>query len=121
MKAFEASTIDDTVGERSFRSDDGEIDAALRSERCEAFDIVGRNRHALGRTGDAGGSGRRQRARHARIARDLPCQRMLAATGTDDEDSHGQCLKWRAPVSTMAMPCSSAAALMSASRRLPPG
>ena len=33
----------------------------------------------------------------------------------------GQCRKWRSPVNTMAMPCSSAAAMTSASRTLPPG
>ena len=32
-----------------------------------------------------------------------------------------QCRKWRSPVNTMAMPCSSAAAMTSASRTLPPG
>ena len=43
-----------------------------------------------------------------------------AQAGIDAEDAH-QWRKWRVPVSTMAMPCSSAAAMTSSSRTLPPG
>src|SRR5579875_3210951 len=50
-------------------------------------------------------------------------------TGHDDRWHHaptvsawtGQCLNWRSPVKTIAMPCSSAAAITSASRTDPPG
>src|SRR5690606_4077830 len=53
-------------------------------------------------------------------------QQQAAGGGAARDRRHGgafraQCLKWRTPVNTMAMPCSSAAAITSASRIEPPG
>src|SRR5262249_20176442 len=56
----------------------------------------------------------------ARLAGALPGERVLAASAADDQDLH-QWRKWRMAVNTIAMPCSSAAAITSASRLLPPG
>ncbi len=42
-------------------------------------------------------------------------------TGDVDTERIDQCRKWRSPVNTMAMPCSLAAAITSASRIEPPG
>src|SRR5262249_11247167 len=57
---------------------------------------------------------------HARALREAPGHRVLPAARADHEQLH-QCRKCRTPVNTMATPCSSAAAITSSSRTLPPG
>src|SRR5258708_6342371 len=67
---------------------------------------------------------------HPRALRELPCKRVLAAAGSDYQQFHFlflelltnriQCLKWRMPVNTIATPRSSAVAMTSGSRTLPP-
>ncbi len=68
----------------------------------------------------AGVAGRHEHLGDARGAGAFPGERVLAAAAADDQNLH-QCRKWRTPVNTMAIACSSAAAMTSASRLLPPG
>ena len=76
----------------------------------------------FGSAGRARVARRNEHLLNARRMRALPCQRVLAAAAADDQDLHGPSGgKWRMPVNTIAMPCSSAAAMTSASRFDPPG
>src|SRR6185295_1043071 len=112
--------VHDTLGERRLRTDDGEDNGFLLRE----FDQFGyRGQRDIGEpvlARGAGVAGRDVYPRDARRARELPRQRMLPSTRADDQQLH-QCLKWRKPVNTIAIPCSSAAAITSSSRWLPPG
>ena len=66
----------------------------------------------------------RSTSRHARRLCALPRQRVLTAARPPTMSTlHrlAQCRKWRMPVKTMAIPCSLAAAMTSASRIEPPG
>src|SRR5262249_54457280 len=115
-----AEQIDDALGERPFRSYHREMDALGERKLRELADL--RNRNVLQTV-----LSRRTRVPrrdedflHAGALRQAPCDRVFPASRADDQELH-QCRKCRMPVNTMAMPCSSAAAMTSSSRTLPPG
>src|SRR5690606_31769408 len=116
-------TIDDAGHQRHFGADHGESHALVAGQRQQRLDVGGLDvdvaaaRFCRG----AGVAGSDQHFGHSRRLRQLPRQCVFAAAGTDDEDFHGQCLKCLTPVNTIAMSCSSAAAITSASRIEPPG
>src|SRR3984957_5929157 len=112
----------DTGDQRALGSHDGEADVFARGECEQAVDIVGGNVDVadLGLECGARVARSHEYLRHSRRLRTLPSQRVFAAAATHDEYFH-QCRKWRMPVNTIAMPCSSAAAMTSASRFEPPG
>ena len=69
-----------------------------------------------------GGPGIARAIRSARAATAAPPGPSPGTAATTDRGAlTAQWRKWRWPVKTMAMPCSSAAAMTSASRTLPPG
>src|SRR5262249_41528889 len=98
-------------------------------ERNQAGDVFGRDvdiAHArLG--GGAAVAGRHEHFGNLGGLRALPRQRVLATAAAYDQDLHEagvcacQCRKCRMPVNAMVIPCSSAAAMTSSSRLLPPG
>ena len=81
-------SVDDARGERRFRSDDRERDLVVARELDE---IGNRGQRDIGerRIARRAAIARRdEHARDARALRDLPRQRVLAATAADDEDVH---------------------------------
>src|ERR1017187_1562836 len=113
--------IDDAGHQRRLRTNDGQVHALAACELEKARNIGGRDRDVAPARlrGGAGIARRGELLAHARRLGTFPGQRMLAPAAADDQD-----FQWRkclTPVSTMAMPCSSAAAMTSSSRLDPPG
>src|SRR3546814_3678115 len=129
-QALGAEAVDDAGDQGPFRADDGERHAFVAREREQAVDVgggdVGVAAFILGR--GAGVAGGDEHLIDARRLRQLPRQCVFASAGADDEEFHArisrnrlhQCRKWRTPVNTIAMSCSSAAAITSLSRIEPP-
>src|SRR5580658_9907106 len=114
--------IDHTGDQRSFGTHDGEADVLAHRQLQQGVDIVGGNADVahLGFERRTGVSRSHEHESGAGRLRAPPRERVLAAAAADDQYLH-QWRKWRIPVNTMAMPCSSAAAMTSASRFEPPG
>src|SRR5690606_7100374 len=121
--------------QRRFRADHGHRDAFLLGQGQETLDIGGGDADvAAPRFARGAGIARRdQDLAGPRRLRQFPRQRVLASPRTDHQNLHpsspweralraiAQCLKCRTPVNTIAIPCSSAASITSASRIEPPG
>src|SRR3546814_1768939 len=130
-RALGTEAVDDAGDQGPFRADGGERHAFVAREREQAVDVgggdVGVAAFAFGR--GAGVAGGDEHFIDARRLRQLPRQCVFASAGADDEEFHArisrnrlhQCRKWRTPVNTIAMSCSSAAAITSFSRTEPPG
>ena len=87
--------VDDAEHERTFRTDDRQVDRLRGGESHEPGDVFGCDLDVARLRLERGAriAGRDEHLRHARRLRDLPRERVLAASATDDEDTHGQCLK----------------------------
>jgi len=115
--------------QRRFRSDDGQLDAVLTGEIDQGRHILGPDTHVMDTRLEPGAGIARGNIDGGRGAgtRQLPGHGVFPAAGADDEYLHAslsiivQCRKWRIPVNSMAISCSSAAAMTSSSRRDPPG
>ena len=127
--------IHDALGERRLRAHHRERDRFLARELDQLR--YRRERH-VGEPFLARGARIARRDEYLRDARrggELPRERVFAAAGADDQEFHerveeAQCSAARhacltvpkcRSVNTIAMPCSSAAAITSSSRTLPPG
>src|SRR6267142_33626 len=112
--------IDDAFGERRLGPDHGEVDTFGKRELGELAYFGDRDVLKTVFARGAAVSRRDEHLLHTRVLREAPRDRVLPASRADDEQLH-QCRKCRTPVNTMARPSSSAAAITSSSRTLPPG
>src|SRR5882672_3623442 len=119
-QALGAEEVDDALSERRLGPDHGEVDAFGEREFGELAGLGDRHvlEAVLARRATVPWSD--EDLLHARALREAPRDRVLSAARADDEQLH-QCRKCRTPVNTMASPSSSAAAITSSSRTLPPG
>src|SRR6202162_1059788 len=114
-----AERIDHARGERPLGAYDGRVDAFVLGEPDELRDQVDVDVEESVLTRGSGVAGSDVDTRNPGRLRQPPGDGMLAPAGADHQEF--QCRKCRMPVNTIAMPCSSAAAITSLSRTLPPG
>src|SRR5262249_40034145 len=70
-------------------ADHGEVDVLLVNQVDQRRDVVrGHRRETLGARRDPGVPGGREHARHRRILREAPAQRVLAPPSPDDQNLH---------------------------------
>ena len=87
-------SIDDAGGKRSLRPDDGKIDGILARETEQALHVRILDGDTGRLKGDARIAGSTKDSAHLRAAAERIDDRMLAASGTDDQYLfHIQCLK----------------------------
>src|SRR5467141_304913 len=116
--------IDDSFGKRRLGSHHGEVDIFGQRKFSQ---LVDRRDHHVLQAGLARGAAVArgdENFLHARALRQAPRDRVFPAARADDEEFHAAGNQWRkcrTPVNTMASPSSSAAAITSSSRTLPPG
>ena len=87
-KPSRSKRIDDAEDERLLGPDDGEIDLVRSREVPHGVDALGGDVDVLRDRGGAGVAGRAEEPGHARAARELPRQRVLAAPPPIDQDTH---------------------------------
>jgi hypothetical protein len=80
--------VPDAGDERCLRSDDHEVYLPLAAKAEEALDVVDAERMAAREPGDAGVPGRSVQLLERLALRDLPGERVLAASRPHDQDSH---------------------------------
>ena len=85
-----AESVDDARLERSFGTDDGEVDGALAREPLEGVDVEHVDRHALSELGDPGVARRGDQLEVGLFTGQLPRERVLATATADEENSHGR-------------------------------
>src|SRR5467141_2002002 len=116
--------IDDSFGKRRLGSHHGEVDIFGQRKFSQ---LVDRRDHHVLQAGLARGAAVArgdENFLHARALRQPPRDCVFPAARADDEEFHAAGNQWRkcrTPVNTMASPSSSAAAITSSSRTLPPG
>src|SRR5262249_20806282 len=80
--------IDDTKGQRQFRTDDSDIRLMLVGNRVQAIKVSWISGQAGGLLADAAIAGDAQHLRDTRRLAQLPHQRMLTSTVADYQDFH---------------------------------
>ncbi len=80
--------VHDAVGERRFRSHDGEVHLGLAGQPEQPLPIVGRDRNASAEPRDARVSGCRDQLGRGVVALQLPGEGVLAPTPADQQNPH---------------------------------
>ena len=80
--------VDETQDQRQLRPGDDQLDPLLATERDDAVQIVGRDRHAARLARDRIAARRAQQLAHQRRAGQRPAERMLAPAGADHQQLH---------------------------------
>src|SRR4029077_8242529 len=119
-QTFGAEQVDDAFSERRLGSHHGQVDPLGERRLGELGDFHDRDFFQAILARGAAVPRRDEDLLDARALRESPCDRVLPSARADDEQLH-QCRKCRTPVNTIAIPCSSAAAITSSSLTLPPG
>ena len=125
LQSLLAEAVDDAEGQRGLRAHDRHVYFILLGESEQSLDVRHGQGNAFGLRGDAGVAGRAVDLRYPFRPGEAVDDGVAASAASYHKNflSHGrrQCLKWRIPVKSMAMPFSLAFFTESSSRMLPPG